>query len=61
MDALNDFYQDSNILLKWFKENLLKVDTKNYHLHFITDENNALEIGKIPISNSKWEKLIRIN
>ena len=53
-----DHKKDSDILLKWFKKNFWKANSKKYHLFFNTDENNILKVGEISIANSKFEKLL---
>ena len=55
--VLKDFDQGSDILLKWFTDNLLKANPEKYHLSVNTNEKD-LNAGGIEISNSKWEKLL---
>ena len=58
MNVSNNFEKDSDILLKWFKKNFLKVKPEKYHLILSTDKNNALREGEFFTINSKYEKLL---
>ena len=54
---LKDLEKGSDILLKWFTDNLLKVNPEKYHLFVSTNEKRDLNVGQVEISNSKCERI----
>ena len=52
--------QGSDILFKWFIDNLLKANPEKYHLLVSTNEKRNLNAGGIEIKNSKCGKLLGI-
>ena len=57
---LKDLQQGSDILLKWFTDNLLKANPEKYHLFVSPNEKRDLNVGQVEISNSKCEKFLGI-
>ena len=47
-------------MLKWFTDNLLKVNPDKYQLVISTNEERHLNVGGVETSNSKCEKLLGI-
>ena len=58
--VLTDIEQGSDILLKWFKDNLLKANPEKYHLLVNTKEKRHLNTREIEISNNKCQKILGI-
>ena len=51
--VLKELEQESNVLLKWFIDNLLKANPGKYHLLATTNEEQHLNVGGIEIGNSQ--------
>ena len=63
MDALVDIIEnDASILIKWFRENYLKMNEDKCHLLITNQENKSVSaiIGKETIKNSESAKLLGI-
>ena len=58
--VLTDIEQGFDILLKWFKDNLLKANPEKYHLLVNTKEKRHLNTREIEISNNKCQKILGI-
>ena len=58
--VLTDIEQGFDILLKWFKDNLLKANPEKCHLLVNTKEKRHLNTREIEISNNKCQKILGI-
>ena len=60
-DALIKLENAAETLLQWFKDNRMKADPHKFHLLINnTKENFQIMIGNEAVSNSKYEKLLRV-
>ena len=50
----------SEILFKWFKNNLMKTNTEKCHLLVSTNNTVKMKIGNLYITSSKSEKLLGV-
>ena len=50
----------SEILFKWFNDNLMKINVDKCHLLVSTNNTAKIKIGNIDITNSKSEKLLGV-
>ena len=58
--VLKDLEQRSDILLKWFTDNLPKANPEKYHLLVSINEKRYLNVEGSEISNSKCKKLLEV-
>ena len=60
-DVLIKLENAAETLLQWFEHNRMKVHPDKYHLLINnTKENFQIKIGNETVSNSKYEKLLRV-
>ena len=61
LDVLIKLENVAEILLQWFKDNRMKANPDKYHLLINnTKESFQIKIGNETVSNSKYEKLLRV-
>ena len=54
--VLKNLELGSDISLKWFTDNILKVNPEKYHVLVSTNEKRHLNVAKIEITSSKCKK-----
>ena len=59
MNVLKVIFKNNLVLYKIYFKKLLKDNSDKYHFLLSTDENNALKVRKLSITNSMFEKLVR--
>ena len=59
MNVLKVILKNNLVLYKIYFKKLLKDNSEKNHFLLSTDENNALKVRKLSITNSRFEKLVR--
>ena len=58
--VINSLEEASEILFKWFNDNLMKINADKYHMLVSTNNTVKIKIGYFRITNSKSEKLLEV-
>ena len=58
--AIKSLEEASEILSKWFNDNLVRINADKYHLLVSTNNTVKINIGNFEITNSKSEKLLGV-
>ena len=56
-EVIKSLEKDSEILFKWFNDNLMKINADKCHLLVSTNNTVKIKIGNFDITNGKSEKL----